>query len=141
MTNAQIPVVGYLRLGDQRPRLVAFRCVGCGALYLDRRNGCGRCGGEDFAEHELAAEGALRSFTVVHRSGPSIAVPYISVVVDLDGGGCVMGNLVGVPPDPTRLTPGLRLRLATTVAGVDDAGTEAVAYTFEPVETGEGAGA
>jgi len=131
MTTAQIPVVGYLRV-EPVPHLVAQRCVACGALFLDRRNGCGRCGAEDFEDHRLATTGTLRSYTVVHRSGPSVPVPYISVVVDLDGGGCVMGNLAGVRPDPAQLMPGQRLRLTTAGAGTDDAGTEAVAFRFEP---------
>ena len=131
MTTPQIPVVGYLRV-EPVPHLVAQRCVACGALFLDRRNGCARCGAEDFEDHRLGTTGTLRSYTVVHRSGPSVPVPYISVVVDLDGGGCVMGNLAGVGPDPAQLMPGQRLRLTTARAGADDAGTEAVAFQFEP---------
>jgi uncharacterized OB-fold protein len=130
--TARIPVVGYLDLDGAPPHLVAQRCAWCGALFLDRRNGCGRCGGQEFEDRPLATTGALRSFTVVHRSGPSIPVPYVSVVVDLDGGGCVMGNLSGVAPDPAALRPGLRLRLSTAPAGTDDAGREAVSFHFEP---------
>lgn len=132
MTPARIPVVGYLRLDDPAPHLIAQRCTACGARYFDRRNGCGRCGATAFEDHRLATTGTLRSFTVVYRSGPSIPVPYVSVVVDLDGGGCVMGNLTGVEPLPSRLTPGLRLRLTTAGAGTDEAGTEAVTFRFEP---------
>ena len=132
MSTAQIPVVGYLRLDGDGPRLVAQRCLACGALYLERRNGCGRCGTTEFDDHPLATTGTLRSYTIVHRSGPNVAVPYVSVVVDLDGGGCVMGNLTGVRPDPAQLTPGLRLRLTTAGAGTDEDGTEAVAFLFEP---------
>ncbi len=36
----------------------------------------------------------------MHRSFPGIEVPYVSAIVDLDGGGTVKGNLIGIEPDP-----------------------------------------
>ena len=134
--SKRIPMVGYLRLDDDdgaQPRLVASRCECCGGLYLDRRNGCARCGGESFSEQALATTGTLRSFTIVHRSAPTVETPYVSVVVALDNGGLVKGRIIGIEPDPAVLTPGLRLRLTTFVAGIDDRGTEAVGFAFEPI--------
>jgi uncharacterized protein len=61
-----IPAVGYLELGDV-PRLVAQECVGCGALYFDRRNACARCSGTEFGRRALSNEGVLRAYTIVHR--------------------------------------------------------------------------
>lgn len=128
----QVPVVDYLRLGP-RPHLSAHRCTGCGALHLDRRNRCPRCGGAGFEDHDLADEGIVRSWTITHRAGPGIAVPFVSVLVDLDGGGVVKANLLGVEPEPGNVRAGMRVRLDTFVAGVDEVGTEAVAFGFAPV--------
>jgi len=129
----RMPVVRYLVLGE-RPHLVAQRCAACGALFLDRRNACARCGADEFDEHALATTGALRSFTIVHRSAPGVDTPYISAVVDLDGGGIVKSTLVGLPVEPGALSPRLRVRLVTFSAGVDDRGTEAIGFRFEPGE-------
>ena len=126
----QIPLVAYLRLGEH-PRLVAHRCTQCGARFFDRRNGCAGCGGDDFALEDLATTGRLRSFTIVHRSAPNVPTPYISVVVDLDGGGHVKAQLIGIDADPGLLVAGLALRLSTFVADTDDRGSEAVAFAFE----------
>lgn len=124
--SAQIPVVSYLEL-DETPRLVAQRCASCGALYFDRRNACARCFGNDFARAPLATTGTVRAFTFVHR----VATPFVSAIVDLDGGGIVKANLLGVET-PEAVTPALPVRLETFVAGTDDEGTEAIAFGFRP---------
>ena len=127
----QIPIVDYLAL-DGAPTLHAHRCAGCGALYLDRRVACARCEGRQFRDHDLATTGTVRSFTIVHRSPAKVALPYVSALVELDGGGVVKANVVGVPPTPDRIELGMRVELTTFTAGTDDEGTEAVAFGFEP---------
>jgi uncharacterized OB-fold protein len=129
----QIPIVDYLVIDDGPPHLVAQQCDRCGALYLGRRSGCGRCSNRTFHEHRLADTGTLRSFGIVHQAAPGIPVPYVSIVVDLDGGGDVKANLVNVDPEPDKITLGMKVRLTTFPAGTDDEGTEAVAFGFEPL--------
>lgn len=128
----QIPIVSYLKL-DGEPRLTAHRCTECGALHLDRRNRCPGCGGGEFASQDLSPEGTIRSWTITHRAGRGITVPFVSVLVDLDGGGVVKANLLGVEPEPENVRAGMRVRLDTFVAGTDEVGTEAVAFGFAPV--------
>ena len=125
----QIPVVDYLQLGDS-PHLTSYVCDDCGALYFDRRNACARCFGREFGTKDLASTGTVRAFTFVGR----VRRPYVSVIVDLDGGGVVKANLLDVD-DPARVTPGLEVELTTFVAGTDDEGTEAVAFGYRPRET------
>jgi uncharacterized protein len=127
----QVPYVGYLSLGDD-PHLVASECSACGALFFDRRNACASCGGRDFGARRLANSGVLRAFTIVHRASPGVPVPYVSGIVDLDGGGVVKANVVGVDAEPGSLAPGMRLKLTTFAVGTDAEGTEAVAFGYEP---------
>jgi uncharacterized protein len=127
----QVPYVGYLSLGDD-PHLVASECSACGALFFDRRNACASCGRRDFATRRLANDGVLRAFTIVHRASPGVAVPYVSGIVDLDGGGVVKANIVGVDPEPDSLTLGMRLKLTTFVAATDAEGAEAIAFGYAP---------
>lgn len=128
---ARIPMVDYLVLDDGPPHLVAHECAGCGALYFDRRNACGNCSGRGFGRRRLAETGRLRAFSIVHRAAPGVPTPYVSVVVDLDGGGVVKSNLMGVEAHPDKVDPGMPVRLATFTAGTDDDGTEAIAFGFE----------
>ena len=124
----QIPAVDYLVLSDP-PHLQGWDCMGCHAVYFDRRNACASCFGTTFARRPLATEGVVRAFTRVERGAKE---PFTSAVVDLTGGGTVKANLTGVD-DPDRITLDFKVRLRTFVVGVDDDGVEAVAFGFEPV--------
>ena len=64
-------------------------------------------------------------------------MPYVSAVVDLDGGGVVKANIVDIDPTPENVKLGMPVRLTTFVAGTDDEGTEAVAFGFEPADLSE----
>jgi uncharacterized OB-fold protein len=128
----QVPIVDYLVLDDGAPHLVANRCDTCGALYFDRRNACAKCSGRSFSRERLADDGKVRSFTIVHRAAPGVPTPYVSAIVDLSGGGVVKANLLNVEPSPDVVQFGMKVRLTTTVAGVDDEGTEAVQFGYEP---------
>ncbi len=128
----QIPIVDYLVLDDD-PHLVAWESVDSGALYLDRRNADASSGGTEFRRRPLDGTGQVRSFTIVHRAAPGVETPYISAIVDLDGGGHVKANIVNTEPDPEKVMLGMKVRMTTFVAGTDDEGTEAVAFGYEPV--------
>jgi uncharacterized OB-fold protein len=125
-------MVDYLVLDDGEPHLVANACTACGALYFDRRNACARCGAGDFTKQGLANDGQVRAFTIVHRASPGVPAPYVSAVVDLDGGGVVKANIVDVDPAPEKISLGMRVKMTTFVAGTDDDGTEAIAFGFAP---------
>jgi uncharacterized OB-fold protein len=127
----QVPIVNYLVLGDD-PHLVASECEGCGARYFGRRNACAGCSGTSFRDHRVPNEGTLRTFTIVARSAPGVAVPFVAGVVDC-GGTPVRGNLVHVDPSPDAINLGMKLRLTTFVMGTDEAGVEAVGFGYEPL--------
>ena len=128
--GSQVPIVDYLVLDDGAPYLTANVCEECGALYLDRRNACGKCGKTAFGKKKLAGTGTLKAYTIVHRAKE----PYVSAVVRLDGGGAVHTNLVNVEPEPDHVQLNMPVRMTTYTAGVDEDGTEAVAFGFEPAD-------
>ncbi len=127
-----IPIVDYLVLDDGAPYLVANESVESGALYFDRRNADAKSGTTGFRRRRVADTGTVRTFTIVHRAAPGVPTPYVSVVVDLDGGGVVKANLLNVEPTPDAVRVGMKVRMTTYVAGVDDEGTEAIAFAYEP---------
>jgi len=129
---AKVPLVDYLVLGD-RPHLVANQCTSCGARYFDRRNACASCGGTEFGHAEVATDGEVRSFTIVTLAAPGVPVPFVSGIVDCDGTS-VRGNLINVDPSPEHVTLGMKVRLATYSLGIDDQGTEAIGFGFEPTQ-------
>jgi uncharacterized protein len=131
--TAQVPLVSYLVLDDGVPYLRAHACVACGALSLERRNACPKCGSaQGFADQRLADTGVVTSFTIVQRAAPGVKAPFVSATVALDNGGAVTANVVDTEPDPEHVSLGMRVKLTTFVIGADDNGTEAVAFGFAP---------
>ncbi len=130
--GGQIPLVDYLVLGDD-PHLQANECTSCGARYFDRRNACASCSGTEFRPVRISNEGEVVAFTIVSMAAPGIPVPFVAATVNCDDTS-VRANVVNVKPDPKAVTLGMKVRLATFPIGTDAAGTEAIAFGFEPVE-------
>ena len=128
--SKQIPLVDYLILGD-KPHLVAWECNACAARYVGRRSGCASCPGTDFTRVPIDNQGTLVTYTIVSHAAPSIPVPFIAGVVDC-GGTSVRANVVNVEPAPEHISFGMPLLLTTYPIGVDDKGTEAIGFGFEP---------
>ena len=82
---------------------------------------------------KLANTGTLYVYSIVHRSFPGIEVPYVSAIVDLDGGGTVKGNLIDIDPDPQKISMGMPVEVIYKVAPTKDKeGNEYLAYSFKP---------
>lgn len=129
-TVNQVPLVDYLVLGDQ-PHLAVNRCTSCGANFFDRRNACAACFGTSFEKATVSNDGVLTAFTIVTFAAPGIDVPFVAGVVDCEGIS-VRANVINTPPDPEHVTLGMKVRLAIYSLGLDDQGTEAIGFGFEP---------
>ena len=127
-------------LEDGDPYVVANACSGCGATYFERRNACARCFGASFERRRMASTGTVRSYTIVYRAAPEVHVPFVSAIVELDGGGVLKANIRDVEPVPEAIRLGMPVVLTTFVAGTDDDGTEAVAFGYSPARTAREAG-
>ncbi|HEY1635313.1 MAG TPA: OB-fold domain-containing protein [Acidimicrobiales bacterium] len=134
----RVSVVDYLVLDDGEPYLVATACRGCGATYFERHNACGRCFGTSFERRRMESTGTVRSYTIVHRAAPGVAVPYVAAIIELDGGGVVKANIRDVEPEPAQVGLGMPVAMTTFVAGTDDEGTEAVAFGYSPAVAAAG---
>ena len=136
MSNKPLPAVRYLRVPDAgEPYLEGSRCAECGAVFLGERENCAKCGARGALDTiRLADTGELYSYCIVHRSFPGVEVPYVSAIVDLDGGGTVKGNLIKVAPDPARITFGMPVRVVygDALGRKDRDGNAYLAYFFEP---------
>ena len=130
-----IPVVPYLKIpGEGAPYLEGHECKSCGAIFLGDRTTCSSCGKSDgFSSKKLSDKGELYVFSIVHRSFPGVEVPYVSVIVDLDGGGTVKGNLINIDPDPNVIKMGMPVETVYKIAPQKDkAGNEYLTYYFQP---------
>ncbi len=134
-TGGPLPVVPFLKIPDDGdPYLEAQRCASCGAIFLGERSTCSSCGTHGQLEAKrLSNRGNLYVYTIVHRSFPGIEVPYVSAIVDLEGGGTVKGNLINIAPDPEKVQMGMPVEVVYQIAPrKDQEGNEYLTYYFQP---------
>lgn len=130
-----LPAVGYLKIPEVgAPYLEGFRCGACAAVFLEKSRVCAACGARETpAPYRLADSGKLYNFTVVHRNFPGVPVPFISAIVDLEGGGTLRGNLVDVVPAPEAIEFDMPVKVVYRDAGREDRdGNSYLAYVFIP---------
>ncbi len=131
-----LPVVDFLKLpegGD--PYLEGHKCKSCDAIFLGEREICSKCGTRGQIEAvKLANTGTLYVYSIVHRSFPGIEVPYVSAIVDLDGGGTVKGNLINIEPDPEKIELGMPIEVVykDALGRKDRDGNSYLSYFFQP---------
>lgn len=131
------PVVPFLKIpASGEPYLAGVKCKKCGEVYVggEARQACAKCGSREPLEAvKLANTGKLYNYTIVHRNFPGIPVPFVSVIVDLDGGGTLKGNLIDVNPVPDAIKFDMPVKVVFKDAGrKDKAGNSYLAYFFAP---------
>lgn len=133
-----LPAVDYLKLpAEGDPYLEGQKCKACSAIYLGERRQCSKCSARDpFEPVRLSNRGTLYVYSIVHRSFPGIETPYISAIVDLEGGGTVKGNLIGVDPDPEKIQMGMPVEVVykDALGRKDKEGNAYISYFFQPAD-------
>jgi len=131
-----LPVVDFLKLpegGD--PYLEGHKCNNCGAAYLGERSVCAKCGERgQIVPFKMGSTGNLYVYSIVHRSFPGIEVPYVSAIVDVDGGGTLKGNLINIEPDPEKIELGMPIEIVfgDALGRKDRDGNSYISYFFQP---------
>ena len=132
-----LPVVEYLKLPEGgEPYLEGHKCSKCGSIFLGERKVCSNCFARDSMKSiKLSNTGKLYSYSIVFRSFPGIEVPYISAIVDLDGGGTVKGNLIDCEPDPDKISFDMPVEVIfdDALGRKDKDGNSYISYFFKPI--------
>ena len=80
------------------------RCAACGTWRHPPRHRCAACASRDVAWERVSGRGRVFSWTVTHQPlDPAFDVPYVVVVVELDEGPRLVGNVRGIEPSALRL--------------------------------------
>jgi uncharacterized OB-fold protein len=131
-----IPIVPFLRIPDHAPPfLQGCKCGACGQIFLgDERTVCSACSARNqMTPLRLADRGELYVFSIIYRSFPGVETPFISAVVDLEGGGTVKGTLKNIAPDPDQIHLGMPVEVFYEIAPKKDKeGNEYLTYYFQP---------
>jgi uncharacterized OB-fold protein len=85
-------------------KLLGLKCKQCGTITVPPKIVCGNCASVDLDIVELSGEGKIQTFTTVFvpPEGRESECPYVIVLVELDEGPWIMGNLTGI--DPNKVT-------------------------------------
>jgi uncharacterized protein len=124
---AMISVKEYFAALKQN-KLLGVKCKNCGFVTAPPRLSCRRCGGQDTDILELSGRGKITTFTSVcippeNRRGKA---PYLVVMVELEEGSWIMGDLIG--PDPSTATIdliGRQVRMDNSSLDVSDPKSDA----------------
>ena len=82
-------------------KLLGLKCKECGAITVPPKMVCRQCTSLDMDIIELGGKGKIVTFTTVNvaSEGRQDEVPYIIVLVELDEGPWIMGNLIDIDPN------------------------------------------
>jgi uncharacterized protein len=113
--------------GLAQRRLLVQRCDGCGRLRFPPDPACPACHSLDWSAQEVDGRGAVFSWTVLHHpQAPGFGGPALPVVVELDAGVRMIGDM---DVDPATLRIGDRV-VADFVD--QDEGWTALAFRPDP---------
>jgi len=82
-------------------KLLGLKCKKCGAVTVPPKMACRKCASPDMEVIELKGSGEIKTFTTVFVApeGRNDEVPYSIVLVELNEGPWLMGNLAGIEPE------------------------------------------
>lgn len=88
----------------KKNKLLGLKCNSCTAITVPPKMVCRKCASPDMDIVELSGNGKIETFTTVYvaAEGREGEVPYIIVLVVLDEGPWIMGNLIDI--DPSKAT-------------------------------------
>ena len=81
-------------------KLLGLKCKQCGNINIPPKMVCGQCQSTDMDIIQLGGTGKIKTFTTINVApeGRESEVPYTVVLVELDEGPWLMGNLGNIDP-------------------------------------------
>ncbi|OGO00584.1 MAG: hypothetical protein A2Y58_00890 [Chloroflexi bacterium RBG_13_51_52] len=81
-------------------KILGLKCRACGGITVPPKMACRQCGSPDMDVIEVKSNGKIKTFTTVFvgAEGRESEVPYVIVIVELEEGPWIMGNLEGIDP-------------------------------------------
>lgn len=102
-TEYTLPFIEYNK-ALKKDRLLGLKCRECGNITCPPMMVCRKCRSTDQEIVELSGRGKVRTFTTTYvgAEGRAGELPYTIVLVELEEGPWIMGNLIDM--DPKKVT-------------------------------------
>jgi uncharacterized protein len=86
-------------------KLLGLKCKQCGNITVPPKIVCSKCSSTELDIVELSGKGKIQTFTTVFVApeGREGECPYVIVLVELDEGPWIMGNLTGIDPNKVNM--------------------------------------
>ena len=86
-------------------KILGLKCKNCNSITIPPKILCAKCGSADMDIVELGGKGAIQTFTVINVAPENREpeIPYIVVLVEMDEGPWLMGNLGGIKPEEANM--------------------------------------
>lgn len=84
----------------KRGKLLGLKCNDCGTITIPPKMVCSKCTSTNMERTEVKGNGKIQTFTTnfVAAEGRECEAPYVIVMVELDEGPWIMGNLIDIDP-------------------------------------------
>lgn len=84
----------------KKNKLLGLKCLGCHTITCPPQMTCASCAGTHLEIVELAGTGQITTFTTTYVAplGREVEAPYTIVMVALDEGPWIVGNLIDIDP-------------------------------------------
>lgn len=85
----------------KKNKLLGLKCKECGWITVPPKMACHQCASPNLDIVELNGKGKIQTFTTVFvaSEGRQGEVPYVIVLVELDEGPWITGNLIDIDPN------------------------------------------
>lgn len=137
VNNIGVPLAPFIRPStDGSFQLHGYQCKHCEEVFTEHHRACPCCAAVSaLIPTDLAHQGRLFTYTIVHRSFPGIQTPFISAIVKLESGGFVRGNLVGLEARPEFIQFDMPVKVEfERLAGLGESQTELIRHVFVPAD-------
>lgn len=116
----------------KKNKLLGLKCQDCGAITVPPKMVCRQCTSSNMEIVELKGNGKIQTFTTVNvaSEGREAECPYTIVLVKLDEGPWLMGNLIGIDPAKATMAALINKKVKMEKVGV---------FSGDKYSAGEGA--
>ena len=127
-------LIRFPRLSEEKPQLIASRCLKCGDRAFPAKVLCGKCEGTELEEVLLSNTGQIYTYTVVRQAVPGYQVPGIVAVIKVkdDQHLMILTQIKNCSLEIIKC--GMEVETIIAELFINIKGEKVIGYAFQPVQ-------